>query len=460
MIEPLSEYYRLPQATVRFATRTEPLSDLPGYFKVGNETVYGQYCGRRPANSVRGGLRDALQDARIENGTAQLPFSLEQVVDNLRLERYSPFSNGHSPMSSMLSGMYYFVRPVLPVDVRKHLQKIRLSGWEELSFPHWPVDRTVDNVFEQLLLLALNTQGLEKIPFIWFWPDGASSCAVMTHDVETKAGRDFCETIMDVDDSFGIKASFQVVPEQRYEVPASYLDLIRDRGFEVNVQDLNHDGRLFRERQEFLARAARINAYGRQYRASGFRSAILYRRLDWYDALEFSYDMSVPNVAHLDPQRGGCCTVMPYFVGKMLEIPVTATQDYTLFHILNDYSIDLWKRQTSLIMEKHGLMGFIVHPDYVTGAPERKVFEDLLEHMAELRNEKKVWVPLPREVDSWWRQRSEMHLVEDENGWRIEGPGSDRARIAYASQQDGRLVLSIEEPSKRVPSARLAIPAS
>ena len=62
---------------------------------------------------------------------------------------------------------------------------------------------------------------------------------------------------------------------------------------------------------------------------------------------DFAYDMSVPNVAHLDPQRGGCCTVMPYFIGKILEIPVTDVQDYTLFNILEDFSIELWKKQTA-----------------------------------------------------------------------------------------------------------------
>jgi hypothetical protein len=457
MDETLSQYYRSPLNHTRVVTRG-PLSEERGYFKIGHDTVYGQYCGRRPANSAGGPLRDALEDASLDNGTPQLPFNLAQVVDNLRFERYSPFSNGHSPMSTVLAGMYYFVRPVLPVEVRKHLQKVRLSGWERLSFPSWPVDRTVDNVFEQLLLLALRAQGVEEIPFIWFWPDGASSCALMTHDVETRLGRDFSASLMDIDDSFGIKSSFQVVPEQRYDVPASYLDLIRQRGFELNVQDLNHDGRLFRDRKEFLARAARINAYGREYGAAGFRSAILYRRQEWYDALEFSYDMSVPNVAHLDPQRGGCCTVMPYFVGKMLELPVTATQDYTLFHILNDYSIELWKRQAELIMEKHGLMGFIVHPDYITGNRERKVYEALLDYLVQLRSEKDVWLPMPRDVDRWWRERSQMNLVRQGKGWRIEGPGSERARIAFASEQDGRLVVTLEEPSKHAKNA-MALPS-
>ncbi|HVB59215.1 MAG TPA: hypothetical protein VNE63_22650, partial [Candidatus Acidoferrales bacterium] len=86
---------------------------------------------------------------------------------------------------------------------------------------------------------------------------------------------------------------------------------------------------------------------------------------DWYDAFEFSYDMSVPNVAHLEPQRGGCCTVMPYFVGKILELPLTTIQDYSLFHILGDYSIDLWKQQIDLIMQRNGPVSFITHPDYL-----------------------------------------------------------------------------------------------
>ena len=116
-----------------------------------------------------------------------------------------------------------------------------------------------------------------------------------------------------------------------------FLEHIRRRGFEINIQDLNHDEHVPRPRG-IPAQGAKINQYAREYDARGFRAAVLYRNLDWYSALDFSYDMSVPNVAHLDPQRGGCCTVLPYFVGDILEIPVTTTQDYMLFHLLGDYS--------------------------------------------------------------------------------------------------------------------------
>jgi hypothetical protein len=343
-----------------------------------------------------------------------------------------------------LAALYYGIRPVLPVGVRKYLQRVHLRDWDQISFPRWPVDCSVDDLFELLMLLTLQSQKVERIPFIWFWPDGAPSSAIMTHDVETALGRDFCGTLMDIDDAYGIKASFQVVPERRYEVTPAFLESITQRGFELAVQDLNHDGRLYKNRQQFLERVAKINHYRQQWGVDGFRAAVLYRRQEWFRDLDFSYDMSVPNVAHLDPQRGGCCTVMPYFVGNLLEIPVTTTQDYTLFHILNDYKADIWKAQIELIMEKHGLLSFIIHPDYVTTAPERKVFETLLANLAALRRDKGVWIATPGEVNRWWRQRAAMTLVEDSGGVRIAGEGSERARVAYASVVEGRLALSIE----------------
>ena len=266
----------------------------------------------------------------------------------------------------------------------------------------------------------------------------------MTHDVETHRGKAYCTELMDIDDSFGIKASLQVVPEGRYTVSDAFIREIRGRGFEVNIQDLNHDGNLFRNRKEFSRRAQRINEYAQRFGASGFRAAVLYRNVDWYDELRFSFDMSVPNVAHLDPQRGGCCTVMPYFIGDILEIPLTTTQDYMLFHLLNDYSLDLWKAQTELIMNKNGLVSFIVHPDYIKGKKARGVYRDLLSFLRQLGQEKRIWFAVAGEIDDWWRARSQMRLVERGGSWRIEGQGAERAKIAFAKIADDRLEYELD----------------
>ena len=440
------QYYRCAERYDRFAVKG-PLSESSGYFRLGDHIVHGRYCGKAPAKYPSDPLFDALSDIDLRDGKIYLPFDLAQVADNLRYEQYSEVACRGSAVQRLANYLYYRVRPLLSVDVRKHLQRIHLKGWERRPFPHWPVDPTVDNVFEQLFLQLLKKTDERQIPFIWFWPEGAPGTAMLTHDVETRTGRDFCGELMNVDHSFGMASSFQVVPELRYEVSSRFLKSISDRGFEVCVQDLNHDGRLYANREQFMARAARINQYGREWGAKGFRAAVLYRKQEWFDALDFAYDMSVPNVAHLDPQHGGCCTVMPYFVGKILELPVTTIQDYTLFNILSDYSIDHWKTQIELILEKHGLASFIVHPDYVTTPREMQVYTTLLAHLSQLRDQKGLWIATPGEVNLWWRQRAQMKIIEEDHKLRIEGAGSERARIAFASERAGRLVLEVQPTS-------------
>src|SRR5438046_10326259 len=98
---------------------------------------------------------------------------------------------------------------------------------------------------------------------------------MMTHDVESLPGREFCSTLMDLDKAHGIKASFQLVPEGQYPVPADFLSSIRDRGFEINVHDLNHDGLLFSNRDVFWQRAEQINRYASEYKAAESRAAVV-----------------------------------------------------------------------------------------------------------------------------------------------------------------------------------------
>ena len=439
----LSTYWRCPEQQIN--VDCEDTHSCPrGYFQFGEGTaLFGRLASYPAAATPKEILHDAVFDVRVENGLVHLPFDLSEVVDNLHREIY--VDEWRRGALFNLSKPYYFIRPLLPVAVRRHLQKVYLRGWKELSFPRWPVDCSIENLMEQLLVLTLKATGLDRIPFIWFWPEGHTGCVIMTHDVETETGRDFCPALMSIDDSFGIKASFQVVPEERYSVSAEFLDAIRQHKHEVAIHDLNHDGHLYANRQQFIERAAKINAYGREYRTEGFRAAVLYRKQVWYDELKFAYDMSVPNVAHLDPQRGGCCTVMPYFIGDILEIPVTTIQDYTLFNILGDFSTRIWRQQAEIILGKSGLMSFIIHPDYLIRDRERAIYEELLQMLSDLREKESVWVTTPSEVNRWWRQRARMRLVSTPNGWSIENPGDGRGRIAYARLDGDQLVYEFEK---------------
>jgi hypothetical protein len=438
------EYFRCPANYVDFRLTGE-LPPEPGFFRVGPDlTCYGRVSVGQACPESSSQLDDVSSALRTEKNICVLPFDLDEVVENLRFERYETAPGRGSITKGLGRQTYYAMRPFLPTSVRKYLQRMALRGWKSAPFPRWPVDQTVDRLFDRVMTCVIRAHPGERIPFIWFWPDGYSACATMTHDVETAVGRDFCGTLMDLDDAFGIKSSFQLIPEVRYEVSDQFLHTIRERGFEINVHDFNHDGDLFRDREEFLRRVARINDYGRKFRSAGYRSAVLYRNLDWYEFFDCSYDMSVPNVGHLDPQHGGCCTTKPYFIGKILEIPVVATQDYTLFNILGQCSMDLWDEQIKLVRDQNGLISFIVHPDYLLDKPARDLYSTLLARLAELRRQSAMWIPLPRELNDWWRSRNEMRLVKEGSAWEIEGPEKRRARIAYASLDGDRVIYTFD----------------
>jgi hypothetical protein len=448
VIQTLLDYYRIPVESLGGISLTaDSAPGETGFFQFGKSNICYGRCKTGVAADVAGSADfNALQHVHRHGTSIQLPFDFTEVVENLRLERYRQKRNGRLELfaaSEPVRKFYYLVRKCLPFRVRRQLQRIYFQDWKELPFPAWPVDFTVDNLHEEILRLTLQASGAKKLPFIWFWPDGAPSCVIMTHDVETYAGRDFTFNLMDLDDSYGVKASYQVIPEKRYEVSQRYISGIRSRGCEFNIHDLNHDGHLYSERVEFARRAAGINGYVHQYNTQGFRAGAMYRKQDWYDVFQFSYDMSVPNVAHLEPLRGGCCTVMPYFIGNILEIPLTTAQDYSLFHILDDYSIELWKQQVALIKERNGLISFLTHPDYLVERRALDVYESLLDYIRQMVARERLWATLPGEVDRWWRARSQMRLVPQGDKWEIEGPEKERARLAYAFLEGNRLVYEL-----------------
>ena len=82
--------------------------------------------------------------------------------------------------------------------------------------------------------------------------------------------------------------------------------------------------------------------------------------------------------------------------------------------------------------------------DYLLGAREQHVYRELLAYLYGLRERAGLWITLPAEVNRWWRQRHEMRLVPAGDDWRIEGSGSERARLAWATIENGRVTYSVD----------------
>ena len=436
------DYFRCPETFARFGVARE-LGQTQGFFRFGKGITCFGHSAAPVAQIPNGDLPDALPLLQARGNEIILPFDTDEILENLRREKYVAPEHASSFPKKLIRKAYYAARPFLPVGIRKYFQRFHLRGRKKIEFPSWPLDKTVDNLCAELMSLSVKANDNQRIPFVWFWPDEYQGCVLMTHDVEHEEGRDFCGDLMDLDDRYGIRSSFQVVPEERYDVSDAFLESIRARGFELNVHDLNHDGHLFHSHDLFLIRANKINDYARKWGAEGFRAGGMYRNAEWNGAFQFSYDMSFPSAAHLEPQSGGCCTVMPYLRGELVELPLTTTQDYSLFHILGQYSIDLWKEELNCLVSSNGLASFIVHPDYVIDRRARRVYENLLQYLSDLCNRTKLWQPLPRDVARWWRERSQMRIERSGGSWKVVGPGSERACLAFAQIEEGRLTYHV-----------------
>lgn len=393
-------------------------------------------------------ILEAAPQAALDSLGVGLPGDPDAAVDFLRLEKYQDQVGGAATApgsGSAVRKAYYMVRPLLPVALRKYMQRFALRGWQDIPFPRWPVETAVEDMEDAVWAELLRVTGSDRLPFIWYWPEGRCMGAILTHDVETAAGRDFCGHLMGMEAEFGLVSAFEVIPEERYDVPESFLQSLRDGGCEVALHGLNHDGHLFDSEELFSARAARINGYLKKWNARGFRSPIMYRRQEWLSKLDIAYDMSVPNAARLDPQRGGCCTVRPYFLGDVLELPLTTIQDYTLLAVLNDATCDIWWRQLDIIAARGGLASFIVHPDYMFESRGQKMYRALLARLAELRDSGLAWTALPGELNDWWRLRLGMELIEEGGRWIIRGEGAERARVAWAVQTPAGIKFEVEK---------------
>src|ERR1700684_4471535 len=222
------DYFRCPDRYADFRLSEGRVNgNSAGYFRFGADLIFYGNSGNVPcARKVTDRLYDVLSEVRLEEGACFLPFNPTDIANNFRYERYVADVQ-RTGWKGLVRGAYYLLRPCLPVSVRRHLQRKWLKGWNKISFPFWPVDRTVDQMFERLMMLSLKTNHRDQIPFVWFWPEGKSSCAIVTHDVETSLGLDFCPSLMDINDSFGIKSSFQIIPEARYTASDNVLATIR-----------------------------------------------------------------------------------------------------------------------------------------------------------------------------------------------------------------------------------------
>ena len=295
--------------------------------------------------------------------------------------------------------LYYSARPLIPRAVQIAVRRLVIRCRRRLHQNEWPIDERA-----------------KTPPDGWpGWPDGKRFGLVLTHDVESAAGLMQCRQVIDMEARFGLCSSFNLVPE-RYAVPPSVRESIMQAGCEIGVHGLKHDGRLYRSRSMFNSRAARINGYLKEWGAAGFRSPAMHHNLDWLHALDVLYDASTFDVDPFEPQPDGVTTIFPFWVpdgrgGGYAELPYTLPQDSSLFIMMHERTIEMWKRKLDWIVEQGGMALVIVHPDYMdferdTARGERYPaawYEAFLKYVT-TRYAGAYWHGLPRDLATYVRK--------------------------------------------------------
>ena len=335
-----------------------------------------------------------------------------------------------------LAGPYYRLKPLMPRRVQIALRRrhARLRGKRE--FPRWPAEDLLVRHQEESFRRAIRASAGERVPFVNFWPHRHRFAFVLTHDVEGPKGIANIPRLREIERAHGMVSSWNFVAED-YPTPTDVFGDLREQGCEVGLHGIHHDWRLFRDEDTFEQMLPVIRRYLDDWGAVGFRSPVTYRNADWMARLGALYDSSFPDTDPFEPQPGGCCSIFPYFIGEVVELPITLVQDHTMWEILRRRGIDLWLEKGEWIRRHHGLVNVIVHPDYVLSEERLAWYDEFLTWLERLDD---GWHALPREVARWWKDRSAMEAGAD---GVVSGAGDWQASVAWAREDGERVVYEV-----------------
>jgi peptidoglycan/xylan/chitin deacetylase (PgdA/CDA1 family) len=379
-------------------------------------------------------------DMALVDGKAVVSFDLYEAMRRFYFEDFRGRAAVVSHAASLGRRLYYLARPAIPRRYQLALRR-RLARTQARSrFPAWPVDTTLDDLRSAVMSAAMAAAGRDRVPMLGLWPRRARYGVVLRHDVEGSDGVRNVDALRRLEEAAGLRSIWNFVPE-RYPFDPSMLTDLRQAGHEIGVHGLYHDGKLFSSRREFVRRAERINVYLSAWGARGFAAPSAIRKLDWIaERLDIDFDSSAPTAEVIGPQPGGCATVFPFFLPRsIVEIPMTAQQDHTLFEILGRRDIDVWLKTIRVVRERGGVLVLTVHPDYMTSAGRLDLYRALLSRLAE---DEDAWKALPGDVSDWWRRRSESEIRAQGDGLEISGPARADAAVGSAALYSGGLAVS------------------
>jgi peptidoglycan/xylan/chitin deacetylase (PgdA/CDA1 family) len=300
--------------------------------------------------------------------------------------------------------LYYRVKRFLPRKFWLGVRRMFVRSVRLPAFPAWPLESGVERLMRFYALCRMHAADVDEARFKWFWPEHYRAALILTHDVESGEGLRLALDLADLEQERGLRSSFNIVGAD-YPIDEGILNELRRRGFEIGLHGLHHDRSLFSSRGEFERQLPSLAAVGKRLGAEGFRSPSTHRVIDWLPDLPVDYDCTVPHSDPTSRSPGGCCSLWPFMLGRIVELPYTMPQDHALLTLLRKRSVQPWLDQANDIERRFGLIQCLTHPDrgYLGDEDKRAIYRDLLDALAERET---IWKALPRDVARWWRRRA------------------------------------------------------
>jgi peptidoglycan/xylan/chitin deacetylase (PgdA/CDA1 family) len=288
---------------------------------------------------------------------------------------------------SLKQRLYYtFLRPILSRNLRRKLQG-RVNAKRSYR------ENFINAEFVDAIQMAhTDARSLD------LFPSANTSAIVLTHDVEDEEGFRFIPRVLELERRYNFKSSWNIVP-YKYGIDKGILNAIHQAGGEIGIHGYNHDGKLYFSRKIFHERVPHINRALKEYGAVGFRSPMVHRNLRWLQQLDIQYDASCFDYDPFQPFPGGTGSIWPFIAGKFVELPYTIPQDHTLFYVLRQNDITIWKKKVDWVCQNHGMVLALTHPDYLLQGSHLRLYEGLLDFLSGIH---RSWRCLPKEMAQWW----------------------------------------------------------
>jgi hypothetical protein len=333
--------------------------------------------------------------------------------------------------SGFRNQLFYTLKPLIPRPVQILLRRQLAQHVRRKNGYLWPIDPNA----------ASPPEGWTG------WPGGKKFALVLSHDVDTAKGYNSVPKLADIEEGLGFRSTFNFVPERYGVVEVHLLDELKRRGFGIGVHGLKHDGKLFSSKKIFDERAPQINAYLKRWGTRGFTTPSMIRNHDWMHALGIDHCVSTFDTDPFEPQPDAAGTIFPFIVSRkpdilvssppglpaaqlpsfvsslppssfnssppsfFVELPYTLPQDCTLFIILGEKTIAVWRKKLDWIAEKGGMALLNTHPDYMRFEPGAcgreeypvELYAEFLDY-AKNRYKNRYWSVIPEKMAQFWSQ--------------------------------------------------------